>query len=317
MECPAPDQPQECSRAGFVAVSRPLANNPCCMENLCVCNASTCPQSPPACGRGEKVVRTQVEGDCCPTFICEPLLCSFNGTVYGVGATVPGVAPCHTCACLSMGSEDPTVRCEEEACNTTCLPGFEYSTVAGQCCGECVQTSCLAPDGQLVQFNETWINSLVDNCTEYHCQARDGPPMLTPTPVVCPDVSPCKGILKKIGCCYSCVQTDACQVHTNMTVLRHRGCVTQTAVKVSFCEGSCPQVSRYSMETQARQCSCRCCQETRTHQEAVTMQCPDGTAFQHTYTHVDECGCVPACASSPQTLEESASTFPTLGSTAV
>ncbi|KAI4553479.1 hypothetical protein MJT46_016773 [Ovis ammon polii x Ovis aries] len=288
MECPAPDQPQECSRAGFVAVSRPLANNPCCMENLCVCNASTCPQSPPACGRGEKVVRTQVEGDCCPTFICEPLLCSFNGTVYGVGATVPGVAPCHTCACLSMGSEDPTVRCEEEACNTTCLP-----------------------------FNETWINSLVDNCTEYHCQARDGPPMLTPTPVVCPDVSPCKGILKKIGCCYSCVQTDACQVHTNMTVLRHRGCVTQTAVKVSFCEGSCPQVSRYSMETQARQCSCRCCQETRTHQEAVTMQCPDGTAFQHTYTHVDECGCVPACASSPQTLEESASTFPTLGSTAV
>uniref|UniRef100_A0AC11DD66 Uncharacterized protein n=1 Tax=Ovis aries TaxID=9940 RepID=A0AC11DD66_SHEEP len=78
-----------------------------------------------------------------------------------------------------------------------------------------------------------------------------------------------------------------------------------------------PCACRYSMETQARQCSCSCCQETRTHQEAVTMQCPDGTAFQHTYTHVDECGCVPACASSPQTLEESASTFPTLGSTAV
>lgn len=32
--------------------------------------------------------------------------------------------------------------------------GFEYSTVAGQCCGECVQTSCLAPDGQLVQVRE-------------------------------------------------------------------------------------------------------------------------------------------------------------------
>ncbi|XP_040111162.1 mucin-5B [Oryx dammah] len=315
--CPAPKQPQECGRAGFVAVNRPLADNPCCMENLCVCNASTCPRSPPACGLGEKLVRTPVEGDCCPTFSCEPLLCSFNGTFYGVGATIPGVTPCHTCTCLSMDGEDPTVWCEEEACNTTCLQGFEYSTVAGQCCGKCVQTSCLAPDGQLVQFNETWVNSLVDNCTEYHCQARDGLPMLTPTPVVCPDVSPCKGILKKIGCCYSCVQTDACQAHANMTVLRHRGCVTQTAVKVSFCEGSCPQLSRYSMETQARQCSCSCCQETRTHQEVVTMQCPDGTAFQHAYTHVDECGCVPACASSPQTLEESASTFPTLGSTAV
>lgn len=317
VECLAPDQPQQCGRAGFVAVSRPLADNPCCMENLCVCNASTCPQSPPACRLGEKLVRTQVEDDCCPTFSCEPLLCTFNGTFYGVGATIPGVTPCHTCTCLSMDSEDLTVRCEEEACNTTCLQGFEYSTVAGQCCGECVQTACLAPDGQLVQLNETWVNSLVDNCTEYHCQARDGPPMLTPMPVVCPDVSTCKGILKKIGCCYYCVQTDACQVHTNMTVLRHRGCVTQAAVKVSFCEGSCPKVSRYSMEAQARQCSCSCCQETRTHQEVVTMQCPDGTAFQHTYTHVDECSCVPACASSPQTLEDSSSTFPVLGFTTV
>ena len=37
---------------------------------------------------------------------------------------------------------------------------------------------------------------------------------------------------------------DTCQVHANMTVLRHRGCVTQAAVRVSFCEGSCPEVSR-------------------------------------------------------------------------
>ncbi|CAI9167414.1 unnamed protein product [Rangifer tarandus platyrhynchus] len=317
VECPTPDQPQECSEAGFVAVSRPLADKPCCMETLCVCNASTCPQSPPACRPGEKLVRTQVEDDCCPTFSCNPLLCTFNGTFYGVGATFQGVTPCHTCTCLSMDSRDPTMWCEEKACNTTCLQGFEYSTVAGQCCGECVQTACLAPDGQLVQLNETWVNSLVDNCTEYHCQARDGPPMLTPTPVVCPDVSTCKGILKKIGCCYSCVQTDTCQVHANMTVLRHRGCVTQAAVRVSFCEGSCPEVSRYSMEAQAGQCRCTCCQETRTHQEVVTMQCPDGTAFQHTYTHVDECSCVPACASSSQVLEDSVSTFPLLGSTTV
>lgn len=71
------------------------------------------------------------------------------------------------------------------------------------------------------------------------------------------------------------------------------------------------------MEAQAGQCRCTCCQETRTHQEVVTMQCPDGTAFQHTYTHVDECSCVPACASLPQVLEDSASTFPFLGSTTV
>ncbi|KAF4010043.1 hypothetical protein G4228_001251 [Cervus hanglu yarkandensis] len=184
VECPAPDQPQECGRAGFMAVSRPLVDKPCCVETLC---GETC--TPVG---GWKLVRTQVEDDCCPTFSCSPLLCTFNGTFYGVGATFPGVTPCHTCTCLSMDSEDPTVWCEEEACNTTCVQGFEYSTVAGQCCGECVQTTCLTPDGQLVQLNETWVNSLVDNCTEYHCQATDGPPMLTPTPVVCPDVSTCK-----------------------------------------------------------------------------------------------------------------------------
>ena len=38
-----------------------------------------------------------------------------------VGATFQGVTPCHTCTCLSMDSEDPTVWCEEKACNTTCL----------------------------------------------------------------------------------------------------------------------------------------------------------------------------------------------------
>uniref|UniRef100_A0A8W4F7Q4 Mucin 5B, oligomeric mucus/gel-forming n=1 Tax=Sus scrofa TaxID=9823 RepID=A0A8W4F7Q4_PIG len=57
---------------------------------------------------------------------------------------------------------------------------------------------------------------------------------------------------------------------------------------------------RFSLEAPAVQCRCTCCQETRTHQEVVTMQCPDGTAIQHTYTQVDECSCGPACVPSPQ-----------------
>lgn len=53
------------------------------------------------------------------------------------------------------------------------------------------------------------------------------------------------------------------------------------------------------MEAQAMQRKCTCCQETRTHKEVVTMQCPDGTAIQHTYIHVDDCSCTPACIPSP------------------
>nr|XP_033717644.1 mucin-5B [Tursiops truncatus] len=317
VQCEARGQPQECGRAGFVAQTRPLADNPCCMETLCVCNRSTCPQSPPKCRPGEELACTQAEDSCCPTFSCRPQLCTYNGTVYGVGATFPAVIPCHTCTCLSVDTHDPTVLCEEDACDTTCPQGFQYSRVAGQCCGECVQTACLTSDGRLVQPNETWVNSLVDNCTLYHCQAENGPPMLTPTPVACPDVSSCRGILRKIGCCYSCEEVDSCQVRASMTVLRHQGCATQAAVSVPFCEGFCPGAARYSMGARATQCPCICCKKTRAHQEVVTMQCPNGTAFQHTYTHVDECSCGPSCVSSAQAPEDSTPNFPTYGSTIV
>ncbi|XP_067607884.1 mucin-5B [Pseudorca crassidens] len=317
VQCEAQGQPQECGRAGFVAQTRPLADNPCCMETLCVCNRSTCPQSPPKCRPGEELACTQAEDSCCPTFSCRPQLCTYNGTVYGVGATFPAVIPCHTCTCLSVDTHDPTVLCEEDACDTTCPQGFQYSRVAGQCCGECVQTACLTSDGWLVQPNETWVNSLVDNCTLYHCQAENGPPMLTPTPVACPDVSSCRGILRKIGCCYSCEEVDSCQVRASMTVLRHQGCATQAAVSVPFCEGFCPGAARYSMGARATQCPCICCKKTRAHQEVVTMQCPNGTAFQHTYTHVDECSCGPSCVSSAQAPEDSTPNFPTYGSTIV
>lgn len=37
-----------------------------------------------------------------------------------VGATFPAVIPCHTCTCLSVGTHDPIVQCEEDACDTTC-----------------------------------------------------------------------------------------------------------------------------------------------------------------------------------------------------
>nr|XP_045373739.1 mucin-5B [Camelus bactrianus] len=299
VQCKTWGQALECGQAGFVAITRPQADNPCCPETLCVCNASRCPQSPPQCGPGEELVRTQEDDDCCPTFICWPQLCDYNGTVYGVGAAVPSPTSCQKCTCLLRDTQGPTVQCEDVTCNSTCPQGFKHSRVDGQCCGECVQTACFTPDGQLVQPNETWVNSLVDNCTEYHCQAENRPPLLTPTPVACPDMSTCRGVLKKTGCCFLC--PDSCQVQVGVMVLQHGGCLPPAAVTVSFCEGFCPGGSRYSMRAPASQCQCTCCQETRTHQEVVTMQCPNGTAIQHTYTHVDECSCVPSCGTQDST----------------
>nr|XP_054949930.1 mucin-5B [Pan paniscus] len=297
LPCEAQGQPPPCNRPGFVTVTRPRADNPCCPETVCVCNTTTCPQSLPVCPPGQESICTHEEGDCCPTFRCRPQLCSYNGTFYGVGATFPGALPCHMCTCLSGDTQDPTVQCQEDACNnTTCPQGFEYKRVAGQCCGECVQTACLTPDGQPVQLNETWVNSRVDNCTVYLCEVEGGVHLLTPQPASCPDVSSCRGSLRKTGCCYSC-EEDSCQVRVNTTVLWHQGC--ETEVNITFCEGSCPGASKYSAEAQAMQHQCTCCQERRVHEETVPLHCPNGSAILHTYTHVDECGCTPFCVPAP------------------
>uniref|UniRef100_F7CZT4 Mucin 5B, oligomeric mucus/gel-forming n=1 Tax=Macaca mulatta TaxID=9544 RepID=F7CZT4_MACMU len=293
LPCEAQGPSSPCSHPGFVTVTRPRANNPCCPETVCVCNTSTCHQSPPVCPLGQELISTQKEGDCCPTFRCGER--GWGGT--GVGAIFPGALPCHTCTCLSGDTQDPTVQCWEDAChNTTCPQGFEYKRAAGQCCGECVQTACLTPDGPPVQLNETWVNSRVDNCTVYHCEVESGVYLLTPQPASCPEVSSCRGSLRKTGCCYSC-EEDSCQVRVNTTVLWHQGCKTE--VNITFCEGSCPGESRYSAEAQAMQHQCTCCQERRVHEETVPLRCPDGSTVLHTYNHVDECGCTPFCVPAP------------------
>uniref|UniRef100_H0XU65 Mucin 5AC, oligomeric mucus/gel-forming n=1 Tax=Otolemur garnettii TaxID=30611 RepID=H0XU65_OTOGA len=299
LKCEPQVWPPKCGQPGFVALTRPRVDNPCCPETLCVCNTTTCPQSLPKCGQSQVLTRTQEEDQCCPVFHCQLKLCTYNGTVYGVGATFPGVIPCHTCSCLSSDTQDPTVRCEEDACNTTCPQGFTYTRVAGQCCGQCMQNACVTPDGWPVQPNGTWVNSRVDNCTEYHCEVKNGQYMLSPRPSPCPDVFSCKGILRRTGCCYSCEEVDSCQVRINTTVLRYGDCVSKGAVNITFCEGSCPGASKYSVEAQALQHQCTCCQERRVHEKAVSMQCPDGSSFLHSYTHVDECGCVPSCVPLP------------------
>ncbi|XP_059007712.1 mucin-5B isoform X2 [Mustela lutreola] len=303
--CEPQERPPQCGRAGFVTETRPLANNSCCLETLCVCNTTTCPQSPPRCRPGEELIRTQKDGDCCPTFICRPLLCYYNQTAFGIGATFPSLTPCHTCTCLPGDSQGPTVQCEEDTCNTTCSPGSEYRKVDGQCCGECVQTACPTEDGQLVQPSETWVNSLVDNCTEYRCQVRNGLHVLITRATPCANMSSCQGILRKTGCCFSCEEVDQCQVHVNRTILTHQGCATQAPVNVTFCGGSCPGLSKYSAEAQAMERQCTCCRETEAHEEVVTLRCPDGTAVRRTYTHVDKCSCAPACVHSPKVPEDS------------
>nr|XP_013003498.1 mucin-2 [Cavia porcellus] len=297
IQCEAQGPAPQCDQDGFVIVSRPQANNPCCPEMLCVCNVTTCRQALSTCPPDQELV--QEEGHCCPTFHCKPKLCEYDGKLYGVGTTFSAVIPCHTCTCLFGASQELVVQCEEDTCDP-CSQGFVHFSTDGQCCGNCVPDACFTPEGQMLQTNQIWINSHVDNCTEYHCKIQNGVPVLMPQPTLCPDVSLCRGILRRTGCCYTCEEAeDACQVHAKMTILQHQGC--EAVVTVTFCEGTCPGVSKYSMEAQTMQHHCSCCQESRTHQLAVTLLCPNGTAIQHSYTQVDACSCTTACVPLPMT----------------
>ncbi|XP_044538022.1 mucin-5B [Gracilinanus agilis] len=159
-----------------------------------------------------------------------------------IGSTVPSDLPCHTCTCHAEVKPDTnsTVWCEAEPCSTTCGPDQEYQVRPGQCCGQCVLAVCLTPDGQRIRLNETWVNSSVDNCTEYHCEKVDGQFILSQRPAKCPDVPSCKGVLRKVGCCYECEAVEEnCEVGSNETLLQYGGCVSETAVNVTFCAGSC------------------------------------------------------------------------------
>ncbi|CAH6793373.1 Muc5b [Phodopus roborovskii] len=303
VRCESQKELPECTEAGSMTVTRPKADNPCCPETVCVCNATTCPKSVLKCDPGYELIQTHEKGSCCPNISCRPMMCTYNNTLYGVGANFPGDDPCQTCTCFSMGNQEPKVECREKLCTTSCPQGFKYTPMPEQCCGQCEQNACLTPEGQAVQPNETWVNNPVDNCTVYHCKVETGIHILTPIPTACPDVSNCRGILRKTGCCYSCEKEDSsrCQVRVNTTILHHNGCETEEAVNITFCEGSCSGMSKYSMEAQAMEHQCTCCQESKVHDVAVAMQCPNGTVLQHTYTHIDECSCALACSFLPTT----------------
>nr|XP_020826505.1 mucin-5B [Phascolarctos cinereus] len=301
VQCLEPTAPPKCQKEGFVIVYKPQAEDSCCKEPHCVCNKSSCPQDRPSCKPQEEPFSILPTDSCCPVFGCKERMCEQNGTTYGIGSTVPSDQPCHTCTCrVEVNPEtNSTVWCEAKHCSISCAPDQEYKVLPGQCCGQCVPTTCLTPDGKRIKFNETWVNTTADNCTEYHCDKVTGQTILSQRPTECPDMPSCKGVLRRAGCCYECQEVEEdCQVQSNETLLQYEGCVSETAVNVTFCAGSCNSMSMYSLGANEIQRKCTCCQETQVHQEEVKMKCPDGREVQRVYTQVDACSCVSACLSS-------------------
>ncbi|XP_077177565.1 mucin-5AC-like [Paroedura picta] len=303
--CPTPAT-LACKKEGFMPVSVLTPEDPCCPEMQCICNTSACSNQKKSCEPGYQLVSILFEGDCCVSFLCEPIpdICVVNGTVYTPGASIPSDS-CKTCVCgheTDPGSKTNLVKCEPIPCDTACSVGYEYQVKAGECCGTCVQVTCTININGTIEVlkpGDIW-QPEGNNCSHYECEKEEDKLILVNTRRTCPifdpeECGPNETELTPDGCCEICKPQTNCKVRTNQILIHQNDCESSEMVELTYCEGACPSSSMYSTEARAMQHKCTCCQELRSHKKAVSLTCQDGRTINYDYIYVDECQCMTAC----------------------
>ncbi|XP_071344358.1 mucin-2-like [Trachinotus anak] len=300
--CPAPPV-VDCTGPGFVLVNQTNPSDPCCFAYVCQCQSNTCPANNMNCPVGYNPVVEVPEGKCCLEHTCEPKrVCVHKETEYQPGSSVP-VNPCQDCTCTN--EVDPKsrlfkIKCELQQCQKDCKPGYKYvEEDSDECCGKCVQTHCafnLNGTTQLVNQGETW--SPPDNkCERYICIKMGETLTTIRSHVVCPPFqeSNCQpGTIQTAadGCCTVCVEKEkACKLLSMKTYVKYKKCRSNQEVEMPYCEGSCNTFTKYSEAAANMQHSCSCCKEIRSSRRTVDLLCLNGEVIQHSYMHVEECGC--------------------------
>uniref|UniRef100_A0ACB8G2W7 Uncharacterized protein n=3 Tax=Sphaerodactylus townsendi TaxID=933632 RepID=A0ACB8G2W7_9SAUR len=295
-----------CEKEGFMPISVLTPEDPCCPEIQCICNTSVCSNQKKSCEPGYQLTSILFEGDCCVSFLCEPIpdMCVANGSVYTVGASIPSDS-CETCICSHKRdpvSKTNLVECEPIQCDTACSVGYEYHVNAGECCGTCIQVTCtinINGTTQMLKPGDIW-QPEASNCSHYECEKEEDKLILVNTRRACPifdpkECSPNEIELTPDGCCKICKPTTNCKVQTNQILVRQNDCISSELVELTYCEGACPSSSMYSSEARAMQHKCTCCQELRSHKKEVSLTCEDGRIINYDYIYVDECQCMTAC----------------------
>ncbi|XP_036837674.1 intestinal mucin-like protein [Oncorhynchus mykiss] len=297
--CPTPATPI-CNETGYRLVNNAEG---CCQKYTCECDALLCPKVMMDCQPGwEAIISTSISS-CCPEYTCVPKgVCVYNNVEYQPGAEIPK-GTCENCTCSSI--MDPSTKlnnimCTNISCDTTCSQGFQYQAIPDQCCGKCVQTSCVVtmPDKtkHTIQVNDTW-SPPGDKCVKYTCEKPGGQYLPVEVKTVCPAFSPenCVPGTEKTdanGCCKTCTErSNVCEMKYTTTSIVISGCATAEPVEINSCSGNCGTSSMYSAEANTMMHYCSCCQEATTSQKEVELMCPDGSKVKHSYIHVESCGC--------------------------
>ncbi|XP_031671696.1 intestinal mucin-like protein [Oncorhynchus kisutch] len=290
--------PLTCDQEGQVKVVETVD---CCQKDKCECDVTRCSTSKITCPVGFETEATM--GVCCPTYQCLPKdVCVFNNTEYQPGANVPG-DKCKNCVCgdrVDAQSHLHIIECQPTECDTHCQQGYDHQAVPGQCCGKCVQTSCVVmlPDNttHTIQPGSIWIPS-GDKCLKFECVKIMDQFIPIEAKTVCPvfhpeDCLPGTEVIAPDGCCHFCVpKYKPCNVTKGKVYLDSNGCKSANEVEVTTCGGSCGTYAMYSLEANMMERSCTCCREVSTTKKEVEMICPDGSKFNHSYIHINKCGC--------------------------
>uniref|UniRef100_A0A667ZMP2 VWFD domain-containing protein n=1 Tax=Myripristis murdjan TaxID=586833 RepID=A0A667ZMP2_9TELE len=166
------------------------------------CKPITCPtQEPITCDKEGEVLETYTE-DCCERAKCSEVFYIFEVHQWDgfyillqPGVDVPK-DPCQNCNCGNTKDNITKLNlivCTPKPCSTDCPQGYEYKISPGQCCGKCVETSCVVvlPDNttHIIEVSSSW-SPPNDNCTTYDCKMVNGKPKITELVVECPDYDP-------------------------------------------------------------------------------------------------------------------------------
>ncbi|XP_045076315.1 intestinal mucin-like protein, partial [Coregonus clupeaformis] len=266
--------PLTCDQEGQVKVVETVD---CCQKDKCECDVKRCSTSKITCPVGFETEATM--GVCCPTYQCLPMdVCVFNNTEYQPGTNVPE-DKCKNCVCgdrVDAQTHLHIIECQPTECDTHCQQGYDHQAVPGQCCGKCVQTSCVVmlPDNttHTIQPGSVWIPS-GDKCLKFECVKIMDQLITMEAKTVCPDFYPedCipgTEVIAPDGCCHVCIPINKpCNVTKGKVYLDSNGCKSANEVEVTTCSGSCSTYAMYSLEANMMERSCTCCRGSIHHQE--------------------------------------------------